>query len=139
MKTLTTKMTIAAAALLVAAGVASAESMRAEIPFSFRAGSAEMTAGSYYVTTDLSTGGITSITLANRDTQKAARIVAPMRIGDYSEWKDTQAKLVFQCVGSTCTLQKVWNGTPGRNFQLPTPHSHDKELSAIRIVSVRLQ
>ncbi len=51
MKKLTTKLMIAAAALVVAAGAASAQTMKAEIPFAFRAGDKVMAAGTYRVET----------------------------------------------------------------------------------------
>src|SRR5690348_9656660 len=50
MTNLSNRMMIAAAAIAVAAGVASAQSMTAEIPFAFRAGEKMMPAGTYRVT-----------------------------------------------------------------------------------------
>ena len=49
MKNLTKNMTIAAAALMVAAGVAGAQTIQAEVPFGFRAAGTVMPAGSYRV------------------------------------------------------------------------------------------
>lgn len=60
MTSFTTRMTrlmIAAATLVVAAGSASAQSLKAEIPFAFRAGGVVMPAGTYQVKTDNHLGG----------------------------------------------------------------------------------
>jgi hypothetical protein len=137
MKTLTKKMTIAAATLLVAAGAASAQSLKAEIPFSFRAGTATMAPGAYEVSASRRSG-INMITLYNIDAGKIIQLPAPgqvpERAGVYG-----QAKLVFNCAASTCTLRGVWTGTPGHNYEVPAWRSHDKELAAVRVISVKLQ
>lgn len=129
-----TKMAIAAAALLVAAGTVSAQSMKAEIPFNFQAGGKTMTAGAYHLTRAF--GSPPMITLWDTYTHESAIVVGTARIGDSYA---TAAKLVFRCTGSDCALQQVWTGSPGDNFELSVPHSREKELASIRIVSVRLQ
>lgn len=135
MKSLRTKMTIAAAALLVAAGTVSAQnSMKAEIPFGFQANGVNMPAGAYRVTAGF--GSPSVIKVVAEDSSRGALLVSNMRIG--KDWS-TEAKLVFRCIGSDCALQQVWTGTPGANYQVPAPRSHDKELAAVRIISVRLQ
>ena len=49
MKNATLKLTIAAAMLAVATGVASAQNLKADIPFAFRAGDHMMSAGAYTI------------------------------------------------------------------------------------------
>lgn len=134
MKSLTTKITIAAAALLVAAGTISAQSLTAEIPFNFQVAGTPMTAGSYRLTTSAS--GTPLIALSNLETDKSAMVMGQSRI-DYT--RNSEAKLVFQCRGANCALKQVWTGTWGKNFEVPVPHSRDRELAAIRVLSVRLQ
>src|ERR1019366_1957819 len=68
MKELTTKLMIAAAALMIAAGAASAQAMKVEIPFEFRAGNHVMAPGTYSVD-DLRIGTSTPVfRLRNRNT-----------------------------------------------------------------------
>ena len=67
MKNLTKNMTIAAAALVVAAGVAQAQTIKVEVPFSFRAGGTVMPAGEYRVNARYSNGGIRVVQLTNTD------------------------------------------------------------------------
>jgi hypothetical protein len=52
MKSLTTNLMLAAIALAAAPGVASAQQLKAEIPFGFRAQGTMLTAGAYTVTKD---------------------------------------------------------------------------------------
>jgi hypothetical protein len=57
MKNLTKNMMIAAAALVVAAGAAQAQTIKAEVPFSFRVAGTVLPAGEYRVVTQ-SRGGL---------------------------------------------------------------------------------
>src|SRR5258708_35623931 len=56
MTNFTTRMMIAAATLVVAAGGASAQTLKAEIPFTFRAGGVVMEAGKYTVVANHKSG-----------------------------------------------------------------------------------
>ena len=61
MKTTTTKLTIAAAFLALATGIASAQTLKADIPFAFRAGAKMMPAGEYTVDTLSSSVGMVAL------------------------------------------------------------------------------
>jgi hypothetical protein len=120
MKTLTTNLMLAAAALAIAAGSASAQTMKADIPFSFRVGNTLMSAGSYDVNID--TGARAYFVFRNADTRQIA-FVAERSTGDVrKEWKaDGAPKLSFDCVGSRCALREAWSGSGALSHQFAAP------------------
>lgn len=138
MKTLTIKMTIATAALLVAAGAASAQALTAEIPFAFRAGTANLTPGSYRLI-DSHTTGVHHLVMTELVSGRSIQVIAPAAIPQRSDPSYGEAKLVFRCTGPDCSLKTVYMGTAGGVLDVPTWSSRDKELSAIRVISVRLK
>src|SRR5207247_7890233 len=81
MTTFTTRMMIAAATVVVAAGVASAQTLKAEIPFTFRAGNKLMAPGTYRVSSLNHMSGIPIFRIAN-DNARAAIIVIPYVAAD---------------------------------------------------------
>ena len=124
MKHSTTKMTIAAAALMVAAGAASAQTMKANVPFAFRTGNSVMQAGTYRVSMNSSER---VVLIQNEASQKATYLLASARLGD--GWKGAgDAKLVFSCRVDDCTLIQAWSGNPSVAFALP--HSKDRDSDA---------
>src|SRR5438477_6111669 len=103
MKNLTKNMMIAAAALVVAAGAAQAQQLKAEIPFSFRAAGTTMPAGEYRVE-GVRIQNTQTFKLTNVDTNRAVLALPnagnnPARTGD--------ATLTFECGGSHCALVQV--------------------------------
>jgi hypothetical protein len=132
MKSMTSKMMMAAAALVLA-GVASAQTLTAEIPFAFRAGGATMAAGKYRIS---ATGQITpkTITLRNMHSERSILVnpMAPL----YTKGDSGGARVVFQCNGGDCRLAEIWSGGSSA-YRFATPKSaRDKEV-AWRSVAVR--
>jgi len=110
MTNLTKNMTLAIAALAMAAGTASAQSMKAEIPFAFRIGKKVMQPGEYRVHRQ-SGSQAPMFTLASLDSHQSAIVVASYRGAPSKEWADAgQAKLSFLCGDGPCTLTRVWAG-----------------------------
>jgi hypothetical protein len=127
----TTRMMIAAAALAVAAGVASAQSMKAEIPFAFRFGNELYPAGTYSVEVQ---NANTMVYLINREARRSG-ILVPLPAADPSkEWRTSGAPmLAFECGLGRCQLTQVWAGTD--HPVLPIPH---RRLGPGEVATVRL-
>jgi hypothetical protein len=136
MKNLTKNMTIAAAALVVAAGMAQAQSIKAEVPFSFRAAGTVMPAGEYWVQASRSYGN-TIFQLTNMDTHRS--ILAMPYVADRQKPGSPEASLTFTCGGAHCALVQVAAGTGvAYVFQSPSfGRDEDSRVAVIRAVLVK--
>ena len=135
MKNLTKKMTIAAAALMVAAGVAGAQTIKAEVPFGFRVAGSVMPAGSYRVNASSTTGG-TMFTLTNQDTHRS--ILTLPYANNTQKRGEAATSLTFECSGEDCALVGVAPGS-GQDYQIWKPRlekGEDTRLAVIRAVLV---
>ncbi|HXB66809.1 MAG TPA: hypothetical protein VNY05_01090 [Candidatus Acidoferrales bacterium] len=135
MKNLTTKMMIAAAALVVAAGVAGAQTIKAEVPFGFRVAGTVMPAGSYRVNANTS-AGVALFTLTNEDTHHS--IMTLPYAHNIQNKGETAASLTFECSGSTCALVSLAPGS-GDSYKIWKPKmekGEDSRLAVIRAVLV---
>ncbi len=130
MKSLTTKLMIAAAAL-VAAGAASAQTMTADIPFAFQAGGKVMAAGTYRV--DL---GGPAATVIIRDARGKNVVIA--RTVTHIDRKEETAKLVFSCGRGSCSLVQAWPGysEPGLAFKAPVLNRNEE--ASLVVIHLRL-
>jgi len=110
MKRLILHSMFAAAALVAAAGSASAQNLTAEIPFAFRANNTLMQPGSYEVVR-INSSASTMYVLRNRDTAGAVLLAAYSQHEPSKEWvKSAVAKLAFECADNRCALQELWTG-----------------------------
>jgi hypothetical protein len=135
MKNLTKNMTIAAAALVVAAGVAGAQTIKAEVPFGFRAAGTMMPAGSYRVDANGISGG-KIFTLSNEDTHQ--RVLAMPYANNIQKSGETPVSLTFECSGAGCALVSVAPGS-GQSYRIWKPKTEkgeDTRLAVIRAVLV---
>src|SRR5579862_9110554 len=110
MKTSTLRWTIAAAALMVAAGSASAQTYRAEIPMAFSAGGRVLAAGPY----EISASGYatTKYQFYNRTDHSGVMLLGNALSDPPKQWRDEGvAKLTFECIDGSCRLKSLWNGT----------------------------
>jgi hypothetical protein len=128
MKSLTTKLMIAAAALF-AAGAASAQTMTADIPFAFQAGGKVMAAGTYRV--DLRSHVALVIRGVGRE---GAAIAQPITHIDRKEYT---AKLVFVCGRGPCTLVQVWPGYSEDGLLFKTPKRDRNEEASLTVIHLR--
>ena len=136
MKNLTMNMTLAAAALVLAAGAAQAQQLKAEIPFSFRAQGSVMPAGEYRVEGWHSRTSSEIFKLTHVDTNRAI-LVLPYQSNSASP--ERGATLRFQCVSSNCALDQIDPGA-GQTYALPTPKlgkGEDARVAVIRAVLVK--
>ncbi len=139
MKTLTTTLMVAAAALAAVAGSASAQTLKAEIPFNFRVGNSLMAPGTYRVAM-LSGAGGPIFTIQNLDTNRSAMLGNYVLTDASKAWKAAGIpKLAFACVESHCSLQEAWSGgARSYRFQAPKAGRHDDpRLAEISMTRVR--
>jgi hypothetical protein len=130
MTRLTTKLMIAAAAL-VAAGAASAQTtMKADIPFAFQASGKLLAAGTYDV---VLRGGDVNTVIIRRYNHDG---VVAMPI-DRKEGKAENAKLVFVCAHGTCSLSQVWSGS-GSGLEFKTPKLERGEQASLAVIPLRV-
>jgi len=135
MKSLTNKLMVAAAAIAAVAGVASAQSMRAEVPFSFRVAGTVMPAGSYVVSGGYNQTGIPIFRLLNMGAHGSV-LVKPLVQHDGGK-QYTEAKLVFRCGTGKCALAQIWTGSGIGAFDLHTPKSSREEAALITIAATK--
>ncbi len=138
MKKLTSKLMIATAALVVATGAAAAQTMRAEIPFEFRAGNLVMEPGTYRVENlnrqisapifrllNVNSGGsITLLPQASVDPQKAWKAVG-------------NAKLAFACTSGSCALAALWDGSGIYAYTFHRPKLGKDEAAVLREIPLQ--
>ena len=128
MKNVTTRLMIAAAAMVAASSVASAQAMKADVPFQFRVGGAVLEAGTYQVSMD----GSGKLRI---QTQSGNRTVLAVASSPIESNKPSEAKLVFVCGRGPCTLVQAWS-SGDRAYALPYPKQRDAEAS-LRVIRLR--
>ena len=120
MKTTTTRLMIATALLALATGVASAQTLKADIPFAFRAGSKLMGPGRY--TVRLTSREHTMVILANYASKESAMVLAGGPTAAPKEWTNSgDPVLAFECAAGRCALSQIYTGFS--DAVLPVPHA----------------
>jgi hypothetical protein len=110
MKRLIMHSMFAAAAVVAVAGSASAQIMKAEIPFAFRASGTLMQPGTYEVVRINSSNAVL-YSLRNRDTKAAVLLSAQSQHEALKRFVDSgMAKLAFACTDNRCALSELWTG-----------------------------
>jgi len=130
MTNFTKNMMIAAAALVVAAGVAGAQTIRAEVPFGFRAAGTVMAAGSYHVDANTSSGGTMVVKLWNADTHRS---VLTMPILHSTGKPGAAPTLTFECSGTDCTLVQLAPGN-GATYRFRRPALGKDENTRVAVI-----
>jgi hypothetical protein len=130
MKNLTKNMTIAAAALLVAVGAVQAQTIQAEVPFSFRVAGTVLPAGEYRVETTPSHGGAPIFWLVNADAQRS---VVTMTYPAISGKLDGDPKLTFECSGARCSLVQLSSGQ-GKTYRFSHPSLGREESTRVAVI-----
>jgi hypothetical protein len=132
MKRFATKTFVMTAVLAACAAGASAQSMKAEIPFTFRAGGAVLAAGTYRIDV-----GNTVVRVSNSDTRKSIAVMPRYRRDvEKSAVAGGSAKLWFSCAGSSCVLTSLWNGADASALVVGSPASAGKEMAEMRVVNL---
>jgi hypothetical protein len=94
---------------------------KADVPFAFTVGSAQLPAGTYEIRT-LGAGN-SSIVIQNRETNAAA-----MSAAGREQPRNTSAKLVFHRVGNSYFLAEVWRSSSAEGMIIPAS-KQEKDLS----------
>jgi hypothetical protein len=105
MKNTTFRLTLAAVALVAAAATASAQNLKAEIPFPFQAAGTRMQAGSYTVRVSHAGSG-PMVQIYNVDEGRSV-LTLPWTVN--SPWSPTRASVVltFACTNGNCQLASM--------------------------------
>jgi len=133
-----TRMMIAAATLVVAAGGASAQVMKADIPFAFRAAGVVLPAGTYRVTTDNHLNGHPYFQIRSVDGGQSIITVGMTPHDPKKEWRAGGAPVLsFQCGTGPCALAEVWTGADSA-YVVPRPKlGRDEEPARTAVVVMR--
>ena len=135
MKRTITLMATAAAALIMTAGTASAQSlMKVEVPFAFSVGNTVVEPGTYRV-------GIVSrmtsnmvLRVDNVDTKSTYMILPRASSGPSARWLASgTARLAFDCSTGACVLKQVWFGEGFSAYELGGPKKHAGEMQLTEI------
>ena len=140
MKSLTTNCIIAVAAFAAAAGSASAQVMKAEIPFTFRAGKSLMPPGSYELNLN-ATPSRTFFIMRNAET-KASVVLANFNTGDVTKtWKAKGLPtLGFECFDAQCALHELWTANDSSAYYFRGPKlGRDGDPHIAEIVMTRVK
>jgi hypothetical protein len=135
MKSLTSKLMVAAMAVGAVASVASAQVMKSEVPFPFRVAGTVMPAGSYQITDERGNSGVPIFRLVNTDLHKPVLALPNGHTG--ALYGPTDTKLVFQCGESGCMLSQIWTGKMLGAYSFPTRRRNHEEVSLIVVKADR--
>ncbi|HTS64765.1 MAG TPA: hypothetical protein VMH28_22230 [Candidatus Acidoferrales bacterium] len=131
MNSLTSKLMITAAAVVAATSIASAQSLKADIPFAFRAGGKVMSPGTYKVTTVNSTH---YIILANYQAKDSV-IAMPTALANAPK-NGSDPVITFECGRGPCELVRLWTaaGYPAMTFA----HGKSGSANTAALTDIRL-
>ena len=140
MKKLTTKLMIAAVALVAAAGAASAQiqaTMTAQIPFEFRAGNQVMAPGTYQVDGLATQTGIPLFRLTNVHARQSIAVLAQAEVDPQKGWTVGEPKLVFACTSGSCALAQLWSGSRSYAYKFRAPKLGKGEEAYLREIPLQ--
>src|SRR5205085_2173828 len=107
--------------LMTVAGCASAQSMKAEIPFYFSAGDAGLAPGTYRLEIRGTNSGTQLIQLTSADQGKSVLVLVQGRMNlSTSERQNLSPTLSFNCVGVRCELAAIWTRPDDQKLVMPT-------------------
>jgi hypothetical protein len=137
MKKLTTSLLIATAALVVGAGAASAQTMRAEIPFEFRAGNQVMAPGTYQIEGLQSVTGTPIFRLLNVNSGGSIALLAQAPVDPEKGWAAGSPKLAFACTSGSCALAQLWSGSESHAYKFRGPKLGKDEIAVLRVIPMQ--
>ncbi|MBZ5617543.1 MAG: hypothetical protein LAQ69_02235 [Acidobacteriia bacterium] len=122
MTNFTTRMMIAAATLVVAAGSASAQILKAEIPFTFRAAGVVMQPGTYQVKINIQQSGVPFFQIRSAEAGRSILLVGTAPHDPNKAWEAAgKAVLNFECGTAPCALTELWTGPDRPAYAFPRP------------------
>jgi hypothetical protein len=142
MKQFMIRSMFAAATLVAVAGISSAETLTAEIPFAFRAGRTLMAPGSYQVKVDHS-GGTAIFHLYNYDNHAGLVLLSYGTSEPDKAWVASGLpKIAFECAAERCALRQLWTGDRYSVYQFSSPKPSRGEpalVTQMRVISARTE
>ncbi|MGA9627651.1 MAG: hypothetical protein WBL65_05475 [Bryobacteraceae bacterium] len=136
MKKLTTRFMIATAALVVVAGVASAQVMTASIPFEFRAGDRVMAPGTYLIDSSR-LSGVPVFRLSNRSSGRSIALLSQAPVDPRKGWTAGNPKLLFACTSGSCALAELWSGSESHAYKFRGPKVGGEETAVLREIPLQ--
>ena len=125
--------TVIAGLMLTAAGASFGQSLSiTEVKFPFRAGNANMPAGTYHVQRQNVGGGYVYLRLANEE--KKSVFLAPRYAGEYYG----TPSLTFSCAVEVCSLVSL-KTNDGAKWTLATPKWSKEQMASVTDVVVPMQ
>jgi hypothetical protein len=115
------------AAVLLCAGAANAQRLKADIPFSFHTPGATMEAGQYELLRVNMAGGSTYYKLSDVAGNESIFVPALTPTGGGAA-PIKPARLIFRCVGRSCELAEIWEaGTNVGHLVAPSKRLNKEE------------
>ena len=133
MKNLTTNLMLAAIALAAAAGAASAQQLKAEIPFGFQAQGTMLPAGTYTVKKD-DTSSVPKFLLRSVAPGNSILLMSMTQSDPEKAWEASGAAVLeFECGDSGCALNRLWRpgGAPAYRFSHPNAEKGERTRVAV--------
>ena len=118
-----------ASAIGFAGAAASAQTLKAEIPFRFQTSNTLMPPGSYTVSRLSANAPV--ITLSNWQARKSVIVMASGKLGTPY---DGRPRLTFRCAGENCALSEIWGATGNFGFQAPPSHLNPRDQDRLSVV-----
>jgi len=109
----TFNLSIAASVLLAAVSTASAQNLKAEVPFAFDAGTTHMQAGAYSVIWQSTNSGVPLMQLRSEENRSSVLMVGR---NEYSATPAGPLALRFACVDTYCVLAAIRTSTTVYSF-----------------------
>ena len=138
MKHLTMNSMLAAAVAVLAAASAPAQTLKADIPFTFHVGRAVMTPGTYEVVN--ASGTAKFVRLRNVETKNSVLAM----YGSVDAAKELKARgtpgIQFECAGAECALRQIWTGTDAPAYGVRGPKlgsDGEKRMAVIPLTSLK--
>ena len=117
---------------MLAASVASAQALKAEIPFAFQAGGKTMAPGSYRI--DYASSLQQVIRLDNQDARSAVLVLPESRQDAPKAWAASGKPMAsFACNDAGCELAQLWtaSGRPAYTFKSHRPKNEETRMAYI--------
>jgi hypothetical protein len=137
MKKLTTRLMIAATALVAAAGAASAQKMKVEIPFEFRAGNHVMAPGTYWVDDLRIVTNTPVFRLWNVNSGESTALLPQAPVDPQKGWAEGKGEMVFACTSGSCALAQVWFASDSQAYSFRGPKLGKDVTAVLREIPIQ--
>ena len=114
-----TMSSMLAAAVILTAGSATAQTLKADVPFTFQAAGVVMTPGSYEIRNVSNTAKF--VVLRNTDTKDSVLIVySSEHVSKELKARGTPS-IAFECSGARCAIREMWTGSETGSYRFRGP------------------